>query len=241
MTQTLPATTVWLALFCLLLTACAGPAPALTPTPTCGNAMTPLTYLALGDSYTIGESVPETERWPNQLSARLRAQGVPLSDPLIIARTGWTTDELDSAITRANPPATFDLVSLLIGVNNQYRGRSAEAYRAEFRALLERAIGFAGGRAGRVLVLSIPDWGVTQFATGLDRAKIAADIDAFNAVNAEESARAGVAYVDVTPISRRAFNESGWIAPDNLHPSGQMYTAWVDVAAPVACALLAKP
>lgn len=231
----------WLLSLSLVLAACAAPAPVPTPSPTCGNAMPPLTYLALGDSYTIGESVTAGERWPNQLAARLRVRGVPLTDPDIIARTGWTTDELSAAIDRANPPATYALVSLLIGVNNQYRGHSAEAYRAEFRALLERAIGFAGGRAGRVFVLSIPDWGATQFATGLDRAKIGAEIDAFNAVNAAESARAGVAYVDITPISRRAFNESGWIAPDNLHPSGQMYTAWVDLAEPVACTLLDTP
>jgi lysophospholipase L1-like esterase len=151
-------------------------------------------YLALGDSYTIGESVPEDGRWPVQLARALRAEGIALPDPRIIATTGWTTDELSSALDMAEPLGRWQFVSLLIGVNNQYRGRTVVDYRAEFEALLLRAIGYAGGRADRVLVLSIPDWGVTPFARsqGRDPAKIAAELDAYNAAAREISARRGV-------------------------------------------------
>src|SRR3546814_483690 len=141
-------------------------------------------YLALGDSYTIGEGVPENGRWPVVLARALHAEGVALDDPLIIATTGWTTDELFAAIDAAEPLGTWDFVSLLIGVNNQYRGRSIENYLEEFEALLLRAIGFAGGRADRVLVLAIPDWGVTPFGAGSGRdvTQIAHELDAYNAV-----------------------------------------------------------
>jgi lysophospholipase L1-like esterase len=179
-------------------------------------------YLALGDSYTIGESVAPEERFPAQL-ARRRALG----EPEIIAKTGWTTDELNAAIDAANPQGPYELVTLLIGVNNQYRGRDAEQYRGEFTALLRRAIGFAGGDAKRVVVVSIPDWGVTPFAEGRDRAKIAAEIDRYNAINREEAARAGARYVDITPVSRR--DDPTLTAGDKLHPSGKMYSEWVEL------------
>ena len=190
-------------------------------------------YLALGDSYTIGESVPESGRWPVQLAHRL-----PAAAPHIIARTGWTTDELDAAITKEDPKGTFDLVTLLIGVNNQYRGRSIDEYRVQFRDLLQRAIRFAGGHAKRVVVVSIPDWGVTPYAQGRDRAQIARDIDAFNAVSLEETRRAGARYADVTPISRRAASDGSLVAGDGLHPSAKMYGEWVSVVLPEARAAL---
>jgi lysophospholipase L1-like esterase len=187
-----------------------------------------LRFLALGDSYTIGESVQPEERWPVQLAARLRAEGIPVADPVIIARTGWRTDDLSAGIDRANPQGPFDIVGLLIGVNNQYQGRSADAYRGEFAALLKRAIAFAaGGDPARVIVLSIPDWGATPFAAGPDRARIGAEIDRFNAINREETKRAGARYVDVTPESREAPNRPELIAGDGLHPSGKMYGQWV--------------
>ena len=195
-------------------------------------------FLALGDSYTIGERVRPEERWPVQLAALLRAAGVPVTEPEIIATTGWTTDELAAGIDRANPRGPYDLVSLLIGVNNQYRGWSEEEYRAQFVALLQRAIGFADGRPSRVLVLSIPDWGVTPFAEGRDRAAIAIAIDRFNAINREEAARADAAYVDITPISRQ---NAALIADDGLHPSGAMYAEWAKAALPVARAALDQP
>jgi lysophospholipase L1-like esterase len=196
--------------------------------------MAAMRFLALGDSYTIGESVAAAERWPAQLAALLRGRGLALEDPLIIAATGWTTDELSQGIDHAAPRGPFDLVSLLIGVNNQYRGRALDEYQAQFTALLQRALDFAGGRAARVLVLSIPDWGVTPFAAGRDRAAIAATIDAFNAVNRAAAARAGARYVDVTPVSRQAAQNPALIAGDGLHPSGQMYTAWAELALPEA-------
>lgn len=202
--------------------------------------MEQLRLLALGDSYTIGESVPVEERWPVQLAARLRATGRAVQDPVIIARTGWTTAELQQGISQANIQDTYDLVSLLIGVNNQYRGYPLPEYRQEFRELLNQAIEFAGGDPGRVFVLSIPDWGVTPFAQGRDPQKIAAEIDAFNAINREEAQAAGVAYIDVTPVSRQAASQPNLVAGDGLHPSGEMYAAWVELALPVVRELLEK-
>jgi len=188
-------------------------------------------YLALGDSYTIGEAVAAEQRFPMQLARELG-----IGEPQIIAKTGWTTDELNAAIDAANVQGTFELVTLLIGVNNQYRGRDAEQYRGEFAALLQRAIGFAGGNAKRVVVVSIPDWGVTPFAEGRDRAQIARDIDRYNAVNRAEAQRAGARYVDITPISRGG--DPSLVAEDKLHPSGTQYTAWVRAIVPEARAAL---
>lgn len=181
-------------------------------------------YLALGDSYTIGESVAAEERFPDQL-----ARTLGIADPQIIAKTGWTTDELNAAIDAADPQGPFDLVTLLIGVNNQYRGRGADEYRTQFAALLQRAIGFASGDAKRVIVVSIPDWGVTPFAGDRDRAKIAREIDQFNAINREEAQRAAAHYVDITPISRRA--DPALVAADGLHPSGKQYAEWAKLIA----------
>jgi lysophospholipase L1-like esterase len=193
------------------------------------------TFLALGDSYTIGESVSPADRFPNQLARLLN-----LREPQILARTGWTTDELDKAIDAAKPNGPFDLVTLLIGVNNQYRGRSADEYQVQFEALLKRAIGFAGGRPGHVLVISIPDWGVTPFAAGRDAKTIAGEIDRFNAINRRVAQSAGARYVDVTPISRRAAADRSLVAGDGLHPSARMYEEWARVILPVARAALEK-
>ncbi len=195
-----------------------------------------LRYLALGDSYTIGESVPEAGRWPVQLAAALRERGVALAEPRIIATTGWTTDELSAAMDAAEPLGQWDLVSLLIGVNNQYRGRPADDYRGEFAGLLERAIRLAGGRADRVLVLSIPDWGVTPFglASGRDTARIASELDAYNAAAAAECAARGVAFVDITPASRSPGNQPDRLADDGLHPSARAYADWMALALPFA-------
>ncbi len=199
-----------------------------------------LAYLALGDSYTIGEGVEDAGRWPVQLAARLRAMGIALADPRIIATTGWTTDELAAAMDAAEPLGTWDVVSLLIGVNNQYRGRPVDDYAGEFQRLLRRAIALAGGRADRVLVLSIPDWGVTPFAlaSGRDRPAIAAALDAYNAAARELCMAEGVAFVDITGISR-APGTAGLLAEDGLHPSAAQYARWTDAALPVARALLA--
>ncbi|MCC7438364.1 MAG: SGNH/GDSL hydrolase family protein [Armatimonadetes bacterium] len=199
-----------------------------------------LPFLALGDSYTIGESVAAAERWPMQLAALLRKQEIPMSDPQIIARTGWTTDELNAAIDAANPQGPFRMVTLLIGVNNQYRGRAADEYRGEFVGLLKRAIRFAGGDQSRVIVVSIPDWGVTPFAEGRDRARIAQEIDLFNQIAQEETEAAGAHFVDITPESRKAATDPTLTAPDNLHPSGTMYTAWTELILPVTVGICSR-
>ncbi len=200
----------------------------------------PATYLALGDSYTIGESVDSIQRWPVLLAHALRQEGIPTEEPIIVARTGWTTEELTAGIQEAGVAGTYDLVSLLIGVNNQYRGRDPEEYREQLDLLLDEAINFAGGDPGRVLVLSIPDWGVMPFAEGQDRGEIGAAIDLFNGIKETESRAAGVHYVDITPISREALGDPSLVAGDGLHPSGTMYARWVEAALPVAMAIL-KP
>lgn len=219
------------------------PSPTNTPTPkpACApRTENPLRYLALGDSYTIGESVAEGERWPVQLVAALRGQGVNISDPEIIAKTGWTTSELAQGIAQAEPQGPYDLVSLLIGVNNQYRGLSQEAYREEFVALLETAVSLANNNPNRVFVVSIPDWGVTPFGQRRDFREVSAAIDAINAINRAETERRGIVYIDITEISRRVPDDGTLIAGDGLHPSGEMYRLWVEQMQPEICALLAQ-
>ena len=190
--------------------------------------------LSLGDSYTIGEAVSEADRWPVQLAALLRANGVGVETPTIVARTGWTTDELAAGIDAAKPAGAFDLVTLLVGVNDQYRGRSVDEFREKLRDLLRRAVDFAGGRAQRVIVVAIPDWGVTPFAEGRDRARIAVEIDAFNAAVRAEAQSIGACYVDITAIARRARAMPAFIADDGLHPSAAMYAEWARAILPVA-------
>lgn len=199
-----------------------------------------LAYLALGDSYTIGEGVEEDGRWPMQLVARLREVGIAIADPRIIATTGWTTDELAAAMDAAEPLGEWDFVSLLIGVNNQYRGRPLDEYVGEFHRLLRRAIALAGSRADRVLALSIPDWGVTPFAadSGRDRQAIADALDAYNAAARELCLAEGVAFVEITAISRTG-EAAGMLAEDGLHPSAAQYARWAEAALPVALGLLA--
>ena len=194
------------------------------------------TYLALGDSYTIGEGVAEEERGPDRLVALLREEGIALAHPRIIAATGWTTDELASAMDAAEPLGEWDFVSLLIGVNNQYRDRGVDDYVGEFATLLQRAIALAGGRAGRVLALSIPDWGVTPFAreSGRDLAQIAAELDAYNEAAKEICESLGVAFVDITGISRAGGDAPDMLAADGLHPSAAMHARWTEAALPAA-------
>ncbi|MDE1884898.1 MAG: SGNH/GDSL hydrolase family protein [Xanthomonadaceae bacterium] len=193
-------------------------------------------FLALGDSYTIGEGVAPSENWPHQLVAALRARGVAIAEPDILARTGWTTDELAAAMAAHAFHPPYALVTLLIGVNNQYRGRDLENYRAEFRGLLHRAIALAGADPRRVLVVSIPDWGVTRFGaeSGRDRARIAREIDAFNAAATEISAAQHARCVDVTAIARDRGGAADMLAADGLHPSAAMYTRWTAAIASAA-------
>lgn len=188
-----------------------------------------LTYLALGDSYTIGEGVPIHESFPYQLVQRLRARGLAVCAPEIVAKTGWTTDELKAGIGKTRfLDRRYDIVTLLIGVNNQYRGRSAEVYAGEFEGLLNEAVARAGGDRSRVFVLSIPDWGATPFAEGRDRNRIAGEIDVFNAVNRRISEARGVSYIDITPGTRMASADPSILAADKLHPSGREYGRWAD-------------
>ncbi|GAB1462953.1 SGNH/GDSL hydrolase family protein [Pedobacter sp.] len=192
-----------------------------------------LSYLAIGDSYTIGEAVEQVESFPYQLVELLRKKGVRVANTKVIAKTGWTTDELALAIEQENISQTFDLVTLLIGVNNQYRGYSAENYRIEFKQLLHSAIAFANEKSNNVYVLAIPDWAYTNFAKKSDRdlSKISQEIDAFNEINCYETAMCGATYIDITPISRRANQDVSLIALDELHPSGKMYAEWAKLLA----------
>lgn len=194
-------------------------------------------YLALGDSYTIGESVAADERWPALLVQQLRTNGLAVDEPQILAVTGWTTDELSRAMDEASLTSPYALVSLQIGVNNQYRGRSADEYRTQFTALLARAVALADDRARHVLVVSIPDWGVTRFAAGQgrDRPTIARELDAYNAIAREASERSGARFVDITGISR-AYPEL--VAGDGLHPSAEQYRRWLAAIAPAAAQAL---
>ena len=193
-----------------------------------------LNYLALGDSYTIGESVDRPQIFPNHLVRELERSGVIVNPPTIIARTGWTTSELQSAIKESGVNHKFNMVTLLIGVNNQYRGESKDVYRKEFKELLATAINYTGGEKSHVFVISIPDWGVTPYGkqSGRNQEAIAAEIDAFNAINKEETLAMGISYTDITPASRNAATDGSLVATDGLHPSGKMYLDWAQKLVP---------
>jgi lysophospholipase L1-like esterase len=187
------------------------------------------TYLALGDSYTIGEGVLPEENFPNQTVALLNKiadDGYFFTAPEIIATTGFTTDELDKAIDEAKISKYYDIVSLLIGVNNQYRERSAENFEMEFEKLLQRAIQFANNKPRHVVVLSIPDWGVTPFAEGRHRKKIAEEIDAYNLVCKITAQKFNTHFIDITASQRIDGGKDEFLATDKLHPSGKEYAKW---------------
>ena len=193
----------------------------------------PYSYLALGDSYTIGESVDADQRWPVQLQQLLQENDISVAEPRIIAKTGWTTLDLRSAIEDAelNPP--YDFVSLLIGVNDQYQGKDINTYPDNFRFLLNKAIELAGDRPDHVLVLSIPDYGATPFGQEENPKKINRELRAYNSINKEISEELGVMYVDIFPASLKALKDDALIASDDLHPSGEMYRLWVEEVIPV--------
>ena len=192
-------------------------------------------FLALGDSYTIGESVPAVAAWPRQLADRLRREGVVL-EPTIVATTAWTSSELVDAFDAAPPTGVFSLVSLQIGVNDQFRGLPLSELSSNVGQLLERVRKLRGGAPGGIFMVSIPDWGVTPFAAGHDQVAIAADIDRFNTALANLAAGSGIPFVDVTAASRC---EAAALAVDGLHPAAEQYRHWVDLILPVAAALLA--
>ena len=194
-------------------------------------------FLALGDSYTIGEGVAAKDRWPAQLARRLRASGCPIADPRIVARTGWTTEELVDAMGGERLTGKFDLVTVLAGVNDQYRGYGTDRYRRSFEALMGSALALAKLPA-HLIVLSIPDWGVTPFAAGRDRPAIAREIDAFNEECRAIAAAHGARFLDIAPLSRQASNNSALLAADGLHPSAAMYSMWVDQLVPLSLDVL---
>ncbi|MFZ5970184.1 MAG: SGNH/GDSL hydrolase family protein [Bacteroidota bacterium] len=186
----------------------------------------PMKYLALGDSYTIGESVAPEERWPVQLAHQLRQRGKEVEGPTIIATTGWRTDNLQNGMTIARLQPEYDLVSLLIGVNNQYQGRPLAQYQTEFEALLREAIRLARGNKANVFVVSIPDYGYTPFGQP-QQEKISRELDAFNQANRALTEQLGVTYIYITDISRQGLQDPALVAADGLHPSGKMYGLWV--------------
>lgn len=198
------------------------------------------TFLALGDSYTIGEAVQQSERWPVQLVQQLRKAGIKIADPYIIATTGWTTDELLTAIEQQRQQLfkSYDLVSLLIGVNNQYRSYPLETYREEFTELLDQAIAFAAAEGAKVIVLSIPDYGVTPFAVDKNPEKIARELIEYNQIAKEVAEKKGARWFDITSGSRYARYDQELLAHDSLHPSAKMYQEWVGQIFPYVVNLL---
>ena len=187
------------------------------------------TYLALGDSYTIGESVARAETWPAQLIKQLNDGGEKWANPTIIAQTGWTSGRLKDELKKASLAPSYDLVSLLIGVNNQFQGLSANQFRGEFKDLLKKAIDLSKNKEKGVIVLSIPDWAFTPFGGRFDRSKVSAEIDVFNEIVKEETLKMKVKYYDITPISRKGLQNTKLVANDGLHPSAVMYGEWVSL------------
>ena len=204
----------------------------MTNTTAVFNSTNQYYYLALGDSYTIGEKVPAAGNFPNQVTTLLKENSIDMQPARIIATTGWTTNELEAGIVNADKEeklrSSYDLVTLLIGVNNQYRGRSLSNYKPEFEELLKKAIRYAGDNAEHVIVLSIPDWGVTPFAEGRDRQQIAKEIDGYNFANKEITRHYKVTYIDITPWTREASHDPSLLAEDGLHPSAKEYKRWAE-------------
>jgi lysophospholipase L1-like esterase len=186
----------------------------------------PYSLLCLGDSYTIGEMVSSKENFPNQTVQLLKTAGYDFESPEILAKTGWTTDELQAAISKHHFKNSYDFVTLLAGVNNQYRSRTIAEYKAQFESLLKQAIQFCNGKSDRVIVLSIPDWSVTPFAKSRNRDKISQEIDQYNQVNKEISSAHQVNYIDITAGSREAATDLSLLASDGLHPSAKEYAKW---------------
>jgi lysophospholipase L1-like esterase len=198
------------------------------------------TYLALGDSYTIGSSVGEKDRYAVQTVGLLRKAGYRFSDPEIIADNGWTTENLWAAIKNKTTASPYDVVTLLVGVNNEYQGGSADDYRDGLTRLMKKCLELAGNKAGHVIVISIPDYSVTPFASGLNSKTIAAQIDAFNLINYKASADFQTRYLNVTETSRHALSNASLIASDGLHFSGTEYAIWASLLEPLMLASIGK-
>lgn len=219
-----------------IVISCYGQTPKITRPYTSFVALTDTslkTYLALGDSYTAGESVLQEERFPEQVVKILRRGGIDVERPDIIATTGWTTADLINRLHKYPPANTYTWVSLLIGVNNQYQGRDIAGYGDEFSRLLDLSVTYAGGNKNHVFVLSIPDYGITPFGLRSGRTGISSRIDSFNSVNRSLSEKYGVNYLDITPVSREAERDPSLTAADGLHPSASQYRRWARLLAPV--------
>ncbi len=195
-------------------------------------------YLALGDSYTIGQSVAINERFPAQVAAQLRNSGIDIADPQYIATTGWTTLNLQAAINTQNPQGYFDAVTLLIGVNDQYQTHDTTTYRNNFTILLNKAVSLAANKKERVFVVSIPDYSVTPFVQASNKAQVSMEIDWFNAINKDVTLSFGISYTDITPGSREGATDASLIANDGLHPSGLEYKKWADKLGPLMRTIL---
>jgi len=196
------------------------------------------TFLALGDSYTIGESVAVTDRFPAQTAALLRQDGLKIADPVYIARTGWTTTNLQQAINAQNLAPNYDIVTLLIGVNDQYQRMDTSGYTSRFTQLLQKAIELARGNKRHVFVVSIPDYSVTPFVPASDKQRVSTEVDWFNRINKRITESFGVSYTDITPSSREGASNPSLIANDGLHPSGLEYRKWAQLLAPKIKAIL---
>ncbi|MBD3615181.1 MAG: SGNH/GDSL hydrolase family protein [Gracilimonas sp.] len=198
----------------------------------------PVTYLALGDSYTIGTGIDTTESWPIQLSEALQDKGLSVKETKIIATNGWTTTDLKSGIAETAPDSSFDLVSLLIGVNNQYQGLDIELYRTEFRELLDQSIAFARGDTSQVFVVSIPNYGVTPFGQYRNPEVVGEEIAFYNKIAKNISNEYGISFVNITPISEEAEDDDSLLASDQLHPSAKMYAMWIEEMLPTVIKII---
>lgn len=215
-------------LFLIFLTGCNSkidPSETLDPEP--------ISYLALGDSYTIGTGIAENDNYPNQLTDTLSAKGYVIDTTVVIATNGWTTTDLLNGIEKADPISDYDLVSLLIGVNNQYQGLDIELYQTEFMELLSQAISSAGGDTSKVIVLSIPNYGVTPFGQSRNPVVIRQELEMYNSMAEQFASDYGIPFIDVTGISELAETDTTLLAPDNLHPSAKMYAMWVEEMLPI--------
>ncbi len=196
------------------------------------------TYLALGDSYTIGQGVATADRFPHQVAAQLKQQNIPIQNPVYIAATGWTTAKLLAAINAQNLAGPYDVVTLLIGVNDQYQGVDTAVYRTRFTEALNKALSLAGNKKSNVFVLSIPDYSVTPFVPASQKERVEREINWFNAINLQVTQQMGISYTDITPSTRQAANNPALLANDGLHPSGLEYKKWADMVVPKMLSVL---
>ncbi len=215
----------WLSIFSILMTA------------SIGHTAQPLRYLALGDSYTAGHGLKPAESWPYQLAAHVHAKGLAIAEPVVIAVSGWTTANLLSALERKSFEQPFDLVTLMIGTNDQFQGRDPMVFAKDLNTLIQKAVTLAGNDPAKVLVITLPDWSVTPYAVDLNRALIARDIDGFNGIVSALAAKNQAAYFDIAPASRGQTQEDMFI-DDGLHPSAKGYAGWAKAILPEVLRLL---